>query len=158
MLRQQPTPEPLELLSQVELFHGLDSAQMAALTELIQLQTFANGDEIFRQGSDGDQMYVIADGQVEIRFHDDEAQQGYAALYLGSGQVFGEMALIDDGPRSATVVSIEDNTQVYGFPIQAFNELCKRNTAIGYILMRNLAQDLSFKLRHRHFDTSESQE
>jgi CRP/FNR family cyclic AMP-dependent transcriptional regulator len=157
MLQRPSTPEPLELLSHVELFHELDGEQVAALSELIQLQTFANGDIIFRQGSDGEQMYVIASGQVEIRIHDKE-EQGYAAVYLGSGQVFGEMALIDDGPRSATVIAVEDNTQVYGFPIQSFNELCKRNTAIGYILMRNLAQDLSFKLRHRHFDTSASQE
>lgn len=157
MLRRQPTPEPLELLSQVELFQGLTAEQVAALVELIQYQQFDNGDVIFRQGSEGDQMYVIANGQVEIRIHD-AGQQGYAVVYLGSGQVFGEMALIDDGPRSATVISAEDNTQVYGFPIAEFNSLCKRNTAIGYILMRNLAQDLSFKLRHRHFDSSEPQE
>jgi CRP/FNR family transcriptional regulator, cyclic AMP receptor protein len=157
MLQRQPTPEPPELLSHVELFHGLESEQVAALSELIEVQEFSNGDVIFRQGSEGDQMYVIANGQVEIRIHDRD-KQGYAAVYLGSGQVFGEMALIDDGPRSATVIAVEDGTQVYGFPKQTFNELCKRNTAIGYILMRNLAQDLSFKLRHRHFDSSDPQE
>lgn len=157
MLQRQPSPEPLDLLSHVELFHGLDSEQMASVSELIQFQEYANGDVIFHQGLEGDQMYVIANGQVEIRIYNKD-EQGYAAVYLGSGQVFGEMALIDDGPRSATVIAVEDNTQVYGFPIQEFNELCKRNTAIGYILMRNLAQDLSFKLRHRHFDASESQE
>jgi CRP-like cAMP-binding protein len=157
MLHHQPGPEPLELLSHVELFHGLDHDQMSAVRQLIEHQEFANGEVIFRQGSEGDHMYVIANGQVEIRIHDKD-EQGYAAVYLGSGQVFGEMALIDDGPRSATVIAVEEDTQVYGFPIQAFNALCKRNTAIGYILMRNLAQDLSFKLRHRHFDASGSQE
>jgi len=157
MFRGSSAPEPLELLPQVELFQGLNSAQVAELVELIQYHQFSSGDVIFRQDSDGDQIYVIANGQVEIRIQDGN-QTGYAAVYLGSGQVFGEMALIDQGPRSATVIAAEDGTQVYGFPIEAFNALCQRNTAIGYVLMRNLAQDLSFKLRHRHFDLSESQE
>ncbi len=154
--RPSSSPEPLEILPQVELFQGLNHDQVAALVELIQYQQFNNGEVIFRQESAGDQMYVIATGQVEIRIQDGD-QAGYAAVYLGSGQVFGEMALIDQGPRSATVIAAEDGTQVYGFPIEEFNSLCQRNTAIGYVLMRNLAQDLSFKLRHRHFDLPESQ-
>jgi CRP-like cAMP-binding protein len=58
------------------------------------------------------------------------------------------MALIDSTTRSASIVAAVDNTELYYLSTDDFVNLCKSNTAIGYIMMRNIAQDLSFKLRH----------
>jgi CRP-like cAMP-binding protein len=69
---------------------------------------------------------------------------------LGPGQSFGEMALIDRGVRSATVRCVQDGTSLYVIPRQALLALCDRDPQIGYMLMRNIASDLSFKLRHRN--------
>jgi CRP-like cAMP-binding protein len=69
---------------------------------------------------------------------------------LGQGQIFGEMALVDRGARSATVHCVEDGTVLYVIPRQAFWALCDGNHHIGYVVMRNIAADLSFKLRHRN--------
>jgi CRP/FNR family transcriptional regulator, cyclic AMP receptor protein len=71
-----------------------------------------------------------------------------ALVYLGEGQIFGEMALLDGGPRSATVSSAQDGTIVYKLSREAFLSLCQQDTALGYAMMRNIALDLSFKLRH----------
>ncbi len=143
------------LMKQVELFKGLTNEQLNLLSSICQHETYPNGALIFAQGDSGDKMYLIADGQVEVRVQTSSGDT-YPALYLGRGQVFGEMALIDSGRRSATVIAVDDETSVYSLPTDAFTTLCRENTAIGYVMMRNIAQDLSFKLRHRDYDPSKS--
>jgi CRP-like cAMP-binding protein len=60
------------------------------------------------------------------------------------------MALVDRGPRSATVRAISEKTVVQVIHREAFEKLCDENYHLGYIVMRNIAADLSFKLRHQH--------
>ena len=62
------------------------------------------------------------------------------------------MALIDLGKRSATVRCSRDNTILRSIQGEDFTALCEEDTAIGYVIMRNIAVDLSFKLRHRNLD------
>jgi CRP-like cAMP-binding protein len=69
---------------------------------------------------------------------------------LGRGQIFGEMSLVDRGPRSASVRAAQDHTIVHSVEGDNFSTLCGRNLHVGYVVMRNMAADLSFKLRHRH--------
>lgn len=144
----------LTLIKQVELFRGLSPDQIEQLGGIFEAEHFAKGTEIFAQGDDGDKMYIIGRGQVEVRVQTADGQS-HAMLYLGTGQVVGEMALIDSGRRSAAVIAADDETIVYSVPTDKFTDLCRANTAIGYVMMRNLAQDLSFKLRHRDFDPSQ---
>ncbi len=137
----------LDIMRRVELFRGLNEAQLESLSKICNEEVYSRGSTICREGDPGDKMYVISTGQVEIVVKDDQGKS-HAAVYLGSGQVVGEMSLIDEGKRSATVVAAEDETVVYGIPHADFTQLCQKDTAIGYIMMRNLAQDLSFKVRH----------
>jgi len=60
------------------------------------------------------------------------------------------MALVDHGPRSATARCVMDQTTVIIIKREAFEQLCQSDHRIGMIVYRNLAADLSFKLRHRH--------
>lgn len=145
--------ELVNILRGVELFHGLDTTQLQRLADISQSETFNIDAVIFSQGSPGDKIYILTKGQVEIRF-DDNKGGGHAGLYLGAGQIFGEMALLDQGGRSASVVAIEDGTTVYGISSADFHTLCQTDTAIGYVMMRNMALDLSFKLRHKNLDPS----
>lgn len=145
--------ELVQILRGVELFRGLDAAQLQRLVNISHKETYQTDDVIFSQGSQGDRMYIIYSGQVEIRFSDGKGGH-HAALYLGSGQIFGEMALLDQGVRSATVAAIEDDTTLYAIGHHDFLALCMTDTAIGYVMMRNMAMDLSFKLRHKNIDSS----
>jgi CRP-like cAMP-binding protein len=147
--------ELAQILKGIELFQGLSAEQLQRLASISQKETYNAETAIFGQGSPGDKMYVVGDGQVEIRVADGSGSQR-AALYLGQGQIFGEMALLDHGPRSASVIAIQDNTSVYAISSAAFMNLCQTDTAIGFIMMRNLAMDLSFKLRHRNLDPAEN--
>ncbi len=72
------------------------SAQLENLLTQMDGQTYRPGDTIFAEGDDGDCLYVIRSGEVEIEFHGTVLEQ------LGPSDIFGEMALIDHAPRSAT--------------------------------------------------------
>lgn len=144
----------IKVFGTVELFRGLTPEQMTRLAGIARKEVFNASETIFQQDTPGDKMYIINAGQVEVRINDQNGN-GHAAVYLGRGQVVGEMALIDQGDRSATIIAVDDNTEVYCIFNQDFINLCEHDTAIGYILMRNLAQDVSFKLRHSHLDSSE---
>ena len=70
----------------------------------VSTRNFAKGKTIFKEGDQGDEFFIVVRGQVEIR-------SGNRLLEtVGEGGLFGEMALIDDGPRSATVIALTDVT------------------------------------------------
>jgi CRP-like cAMP-binding protein len=140
-------------MKRVDLFRGMNDSQLELLSQICHESSFDAQQAIITQGETGDCMYIISAGQVEILVQDSDGAT-YSALYLGEGQVFGEMALLDEGKRSATIRATHDDTVVYSIPRDDFNALCEKNTGIGYIMMRNLAQDLSFKLRHHDFNPS----
>jgi CRP-like cAMP-binding protein len=139
----------IPLLKQVELFQGLSAAHLEKIAAIGAPHTYAEDAVIFRQGSAGDALYVIVSGQLEIRFDQPEGGSR-TALFMGAGQVIGEMALLDQGPRSATVAAVGGAAQVIRIGSEDFMRLCQQDTAIGFALMRNLAMDLSFKLRQRN--------
>jgi CRP/FNR family cyclic AMP-dependent transcriptional regulator len=145
----------VQILKQIELFQGLDEGQLHRLAEISQREVYKESDVIFNQDDAGNKMYIISDGQVEVIYRP-EGGEDRTMIFLGQGQVFGEMALLDEGSRSASVVAVQDNTEVYALPRSNFNTLCKTDTALGYQMMRNLALDLSFKLRHRNSESSTS--
>ncbi|MBI3359601.1 MAG: cyclic nucleotide-binding domain-containing protein [Chloroflexi bacterium] len=144
--------ELVHLLKGVELFDGLDGKELARLAAICNEETFGKGEVIFSQGNAGDKMYIVREGFVEVVVGQggDGPDAPKAVVNLGAGQVFGEMALVDRGARSATVRSVTERTVVDAIGRDAFNALCDGDTKIGYAVMRNLAADLSFKLRHRN--------
>ena len=142
----------LDLWKTVGLFSGLSEEQLRRLIEISQEEIFNEGDIIFEQGADGEKLYFISEGQVEIRIRKSPQSPERSQVFLGRGQIFGEMALLDLGKRSATVRCCQDHTSLRSITGEAFTELCNTDTAIGYIIMRNMAIDMSFKLRHRNLD------
>jgi CRP/FNR family cyclic AMP-dependent transcriptional regulator len=145
-----------ELLERSELFHELSVKEIERIAALGQEQTYNKGDIVIQEGEPSDEIYIVCSGLVEV-----EVAQGMVPdvagrlqvnpiVRLGRGQMFGEMSLIDRGVRSATVRCAEDETGLYVITRQALWDLCNEDPHIGFILMRNIAADLSFKLRHRN--------
>jgi CRP/FNR family transcriptional regulator, cyclic AMP receptor protein len=141
--------EVKELLKQISLFRGLNDDQLDHVAQITQTESYKTDDTIFEQGSAGDKMYIIQSGQVEVQVKD-YAGMLNAVLIMGEGQVFGEMALLDHGMRSASVRALKPGTSVYTLSGDDFRTLCQKDTAIGYVMMRNIALDLSFKIRHQN--------
>lgn len=145
--------ELLKIMKRVELFRGLTDEQLLQVADISQNERYSAKQPICRQGEPGDKMFIVADGQVEVMVRTSKGDT-YSAVYLGEGQLVGEMGLIDQTTRSATVIAVVDETIVYSISNEDFTKLCQADTGIGYIMMRNIAQDLSFKLRHRDTDHS----
>jgi len=140
----------LELLKGVELFHGLNDQELTEVIEIFEPVTYERGDLIAEQGKPGDSLFLVAAGLVEVAIEDSPRDSHRILVNLGEGQIIGEMALVDQGPRSATVRAISDKASLHSVKRGDFEALCQRNTRIGYVVMRNIAADLSFKLRQRH--------
>jgi CRP-like cAMP-binding protein len=141
--------ETIELLKGVEAFDGLSDTELTQLAAICREARYAKGQTITRQGDEGDDFYVIRSGLVEVGVSEGGSQPPRTVINLGEGQVVGEMALVDRGPRSATVRCVTDVT-VNAIGRDAFEQLCQINHHLGMVVYRNLAADLSFKMRHRH--------
>ncbi len=139
----------IDALRGVELFDGLTADELKAVAALCEERRLNRGDVLIQQGQPGLELYIVTEGFVEVvRQSDGEDQR--VVVQLGPGQIVGEMALVDQGPRSATVRALNTPTVVQVIPKEAFDALCEQNTAIGYKVMRNMAADLSFRIRHRN--------
>lgn len=142
----------VDLLKAVALFNGLSDQQLQRLIDSSVEEIYDDEEIIFEQNAEGDKLYFISEGQVEIRIRRRPGEPERSQVFLGRGQIFGEMALLDMGKRSATVKCSQNHTVLHVIDSVAFTTLCSSDTAIGYIIMRNMAMDLSFKLRHRNLD------
>lgn len=141
----------IAVLRSVELFEGLSPEELKQVSDICHERTYPAGEVITTQGEAGEELFVVCQGFVEVilsRASGDPAPR--AMVNLGRGQIFGEMALVDHGPRSATVRAVTDDTILQAIRRKDFTNLCEGNYHMGYVVMRNMASDLSFKVRHRH--------
>jgi CRP-like cAMP-binding protein len=140
----------LNVLRQAALFEGLSQQELQAIAALSQPRTFHSGEIITTQGEHGDELFVVSQGFVEVTLMNPAGGgEPRTVVQLGPGQIVGEMSLVDRGPRSATVRSLTDGALLHALKRDAFLQLCQTDTHLGYLVMRNMAADLSFKLRHR---------
>ena len=101
------TADMLKLLTSFELLHGLEPAQIEQLATFSVLQFFAAGEYLVREGEEGDSMFMVAKGAVDITIKSD-FQQDILVQQKGGGEFFGEMSLLTGEPRSATVKARTD--------------------------------------------------
>ncbi|GAC1559228.1 MAG: hypothetical protein NVS2B9_20920 [Myxococcales bacterium] len=96
------TVEKVLFLKSIDLFRALPSEELAQIAEIAEEQPLAKGDPVFGEGEPGDALYLIVEGRVKVHRGDRQL------LQLGLRDVFGEMAVLDSEPRSASVTVIED--------------------------------------------------
>ncbi|NJN65546.1 MAG: cyclic nucleotide-binding domain-containing protein [Chloroflexaceae bacterium] len=136
-------------LRRVHIFHRLNDHELVLIASLCKIWHICGNQVIFREGDDGEDLFIIQKGSVRISLNtrnpDGTLTPGIINMLYAS-QSFGEMVLLDGVTRSATVVSTEACTLLV---IKAFDfgQLCDANPRIGYIVMHNLACDVAYKLR-----------
>ena len=128
-------------LESVGLFQGLNVGEWRSLRRMAQERQFATGREIFREGDPGDGVYVVRDGLVEIA-HFVDGKEHRVFSKLRPGEIFGEMAVIENLPRSATAIAARD-ARVYFLPRDEMLALLKRSPGLAF----NLLQEISRRLR-----------
>ena len=136
--------EKIDLLRQIPLFKDLTDADLQKISEITREVTFAKGQRVFTEGSIGDSLFVIADGLVRVLKKGRIANEEVSTLK--SGQHFGEMALIDDGPRSTTIEAVE-NTQLLEIKREELESLLAMNLEDAYRIYQTMAKYLCLRLR-----------
>ncbi|MEM7334548.1 MAG: cyclic nucleotide-binding domain-containing protein [Chloroflexota bacterium] len=144
------------ILSVTELFDNLSKSQLELVAAICSSSEYQPGDVLMKEqerGSDG--MYIIARGSVEVLMNPsfvganaDENMEPVVLTELRQGQVFGEVSLVDQGIRSATIRVNQDGTQLIGIPRDKLIKLCDTYPELGYKFMKNVAADLAFKIRN----------
>ena len=129
-----------DILRQVWLFSGLDEQQLDAVASLTFQKKFSPGELIVEEGHTGNGLYAIISGNVEAVKSLGTAQER-TVNRLGAGEVFGEMALLGEWPRTASVRAI-DEVECLGIDRWMFLTQLERYPQLGIKMLQILAQKL----------------
>ncbi len=130
----------IESLRRCALFAHVDEEGLASLVRLMRRRRFRRNEVIFHQGDAGDLLQIVATGAVKIVLPSAEGEEAIIAT-LRPGDFFGELALLDGAPRSATATAIEP-TETLNLPRSTFMELHAADPTLQHALLTALAAEL----------------
>jgi CRP/FNR family transcriptional regulator, cyclic AMP receptor protein len=128
-------------LASVPLLAGLDGRIRRRLAETGKRRTYRPDEEIVRQGSNGTALYIVLSGDARVE------RDGERLGAVRTGDFFGELALIEEHPRSASVIA-ETETECLLFPAWEFTALLEEHPDIAVPIMRALIQRLHRREHH----------
>jgi len=145
----------ISFLKQTDIFDGFSSTQLELVANICEQKSYELGEKILDEGESSKELYIIIRGEVNIAVNPaivggpDSPPHGgeYIIATLRPGQSFGEVALVDEGLRSATARASQPVTILLVLPREKLIRLCDQNLPLGYRLMYNLAADLAMKIR-----------
>ena len=129
------TVEKVLFLKSFDLFRALPGEELAQIAEIAEEQPFAFGDQVFTEGEPGDALYLIVEGTVKVH------QGGKQLAQLGPRDVFGEMAVLDSEPRSATVTALKDSV-LLKIARDDFRDILQERPEIGMGVIKVLSRRL----------------
>ena len=137
MLYAQPVAEtPVDLVKRVPIFSTLDARELGEIAGSMRQRTFPAGSTVVEQGEQGVGFFVIESGTAKV------SVDGKEVGTLRDGDHFGEIALIGDTPRTATIVA-ETELNCYGMIVWDFKPLVEKNATIAWKILQTLAQRLA---------------
>ena len=143
-------------LKQSDIFYQFTPTQLEMVANLCQEVVFQAGEIIFKENSSSKELYIIAQGEVEILINpstvspnsEKKKRTDSVIAILRRGQSFGEVALVDEGLRSASARAMQKETRLLVISRDKLIMLCDTYPQLGYRLMYNLAADLAMKIRN----------
>jgi CRP/FNR family cyclic AMP-dependent transcriptional regulator len=130
-----------DTLARVDLFAGLDKKDLQVLTNACQERTYKAGSTLIKQGDTGVGLYVIISGTVHITQANNPDKAEVDLGTAGPGSVLGEMSLLDDLPRSATITAVTDVTALL-LPVWEFRTTLRNHPDIALRLLSVLSHRL----------------
>jgi CRP/FNR family cyclic AMP-dependent transcriptional regulator len=134
------TISTLEVLRKVPLFATMREGDILAFAELVRERSFPKGSVIVFEDDPGDALYLVARGQVKVVLIGEDGREVILSV-LGEGNFFGEMSLIDEKPRSATVIAMVDSV-VLVLRREDFQARLRTSPEIAIALLRELSRRL----------------
>jgi MFS superfamily sulfate permease-like transporter len=138
-------------LEEIDFFKNVPDAELQELRRVLKLREFESGEPICREGDPGDRMWLLVKGSVSVRLSVGDHRVSRRITSLTRGTVFGEMALIEGAPRSASIVADED-VACYELSGADFAVLLRDKPSIAATVMRNTARELARRLRRTSED------
>jgi CRP-like cAMP-binding protein len=138
-----------QILETVEIFSDLTPEQLEMIYQISTEKICTKGTVIVKENTLSTEIYVILEGEVEILVGTSSLSGGKEKRIglLERGQSFGEVALVDEGLRSATVRCLSDTCRVLEISRNDLFRLLREDPRIGFMVMYNLAADLCLKFR-----------
>jgi CRP/FNR family cyclic AMP-dependent transcriptional regulator len=149
-----------EFLKSVALLADLTREELDLLRSTVRRVTVSRGTVIMREGDVGETMFFFAEGEVEVtqkltlkagRQGFSQGEKSVVRLKASSVSFFGDMALFEREPRSATITAVED-CLLYEISRDDFERLCGANPALGFKIMRRIASVLCQRIRRSNQD------
>jgi len=146
----------VSILKRVPIFSELSQTEFNLMEKIVYLRNYHEGEIVFVEGEPGAGMYIIETGKVRICLgpHTDEEHE---ICVLEAGDFFGDLALIDDSPRSATAVSLT-STRLIGFFRSDLISIINRTPRMGVKIQHNILKILVRRLRTTDKHLNEIQE
>jgi CRP/FNR family cyclic AMP-dependent transcriptional regulator len=129
-----------QILKTVPLFSSLSDEQLRLLQPCLQQRSYPRNSFILRAGEETEALYIILSGRVKILIPDEQGREVILAV-MGPSEFFGEMGLLDDQPRSASVETLEA-CEMLRFSKTGFMACLKDNFDLAMIILRNLVKRL----------------
>jgi len=139
-----------DILQRLPIFEGLGKRELNRIERILHRREYAQDEVIFFQGQPGLGMYIIEEGTVDIVSGPEKCR----LAELDSGEFFGELALLDDSPRTATAVARTYCKMLCLFKPDLF-DLIDRNTRLGVKILTRLAAGIGERLRKTNEDLTE---
>ncbi|MGE4608485.1 MAG: Crp/Fnr family transcriptional regulator [Myxococcota bacterium] len=140
MAQNQTGRDAVRALRAIPLFSGVGDADLESLSSLVIERRFLKHKTIVEEGAPGDYMYIICDGRVKVTKLSGDGREKILEL-LDDGDFFGEMSLLDDAPRSASVAALSD-VRVLALARNDFLELMNRSTQLAFAVVQELTRRL----------------
>ncbi len=128
------------VLAEIPIFALIDDQERATLAELVDIRRFETGEIIFHYGARGDEIYMVREGKVQVFVTNDTGEQ----ITLGEntrGDVFGEISLLDGGPRTASAIAVEP-TEVLTLDRDQLLELVEKHPHVALDLLTVIGRRL----------------
>ncbi|MFA6985253.1 MAG: DUF1003 domain-containing protein [Arenimonas sp.] len=132
--------DPTPLLRSIPLFEGLSEEDLAALGGALERRPFAAGTMIFAQGDSGSSMYIVETGDINIHLPGD-ASRRISLKDIARGEYFGELALFDEMPRSASALATTD-TVLLELPRDTLEDYLARRPRVALAILRTMSERL----------------
>lgn len=149
----------INILQQVDIFDELPQEHLKKLAAVCrEVKCQGVGEVIVRENTPSDELYIIVAGRVNIEVSPEmllgkasDSPDPTTIATLLPGETFGEIGLVDQGLRSASVRTATEETHLLAIGREDLLRLCEEDHHLGYLLMRNIATDLAFKIRNTDF-------
>jgi SulP family sulfate permease len=138
-------PSPEISLDRLQLLRDFTAEQIERLQPRLEPMAWPAGHVVFRHGDPGSALYLVTSGRASVHLVHDDGD--IRLVTFAAGAVFGELALLDRGPRSATITVDEDLTG-FGLSEASFGELCQKQPDIAIKLLSALGRELSVRIRY----------